>query len=535
MFFDFFSLELKQRFKSISTYVFFLIPFIMMFFTESARDFSPVPNGKVFLNGPWALTICFVQLTAFGSILISAIFGPSILRDFQQDTYPLLFTKPISKFDYLGGRWAASFVITILIFSGLIFGALIGGFMPWADKARIAPVHLWTYLQPFLSITVVQIFFLGSLFFCVAALTRRIVVVYLQGVILFAIYLILLVSVVTSNKLDRTWPSISDPLGIVLMDGITRYWTVAERNSQFMHWSGVFLANRLVWMGVGLLALLVTYIFFPMSAEVLGSRSTTKKAREARADEEAEQKSRPRSVSIPQATQVFNSATARAQLRSLTRIRFSNISRELVFWAIVVIMIVNATINAYFAGEVSDVFVWPVTYLMVQSLQGGAFLFLYIIVTIYAGELIWRERNVHFDQIHDSLPVSDSIDWLSKFFALAAVQAVLISVVILCGMIVQTCLGYYHYEIPVYLKEMFLIAYPQVLTFILLALFVHTMVSNKFVGHALVIGFFILIPILYRYGIENRLYLVGEITPYTYSDMNGYGHFVPALIWSISY
>jgi ABC-2 type transport system permease protein len=535
MFFDFFALELKQRFKSISTYVFFLIPFVMMLFTESARDFSPVPNGKVFLNGPWALTICFVQLTAFGSILISAIFGPSILRDFQLDTYPLLFTKPISKFDYLGGRWAASFVISVLVFSGLVFGAMVGGTMPWADKARIAPIHFWTYLQPFLSISVVQIFFLGSLFFCVAALTRRIVVVYLQGVILFAIYLILLVSVVTSNKLDRTWPSISDPLGIVLMDGITRYWTVAERNSQFMQWSGVFLANRLVWIGVGLLALLVTFIFFPMSAEVLGARSTTKKARAARADEEAEQKSRPRSVSIPQATQVFNSATTRAQLWSLTRLRFSNISREIVFWAIVVIMIVNVSINAYFAGEVSDVYVWPVTYLMVQSLQGGAFLFLYIIVTIYAGEVIWRERDVHFDQIHDSLPVADSTDWLSKFFALAAVQAVLISVVILCGVIVQTCLGYHHYEIPVYLKEMFLIAFPQILTFILLALFVHTLVSNKFVGHAIVIGFFILIPILYRYGIENRLYLVGEITPYTYSDMNGYGHFVPALTWSILY
>jgi ABC-2 type transport system permease protein len=535
MFFDFFSLELKQRFKSISTYVFFLIPFVMMFFTESARDFSPVPNGKVFLNGPWALTICFVQLTAFGSILISAIFGPSILRDFQLDTYPLLFTKPISKFDYLGGRWAASFVISVLVFSGLVFGALLGGAMPWADKARIAPIHFWTYLQPFLSISVVQIFFLGSLFFCVAALTRRIVVVYLQGVILFAIYLILLVSVVTSNKLDRTWPSISDPLGIVLMDGITRYWTVAERNSQFMQWSGTFLANRLVWMGVGLLALLVTYIFFPMSAEVLGARSTTKKARAARADEEAEQKSRPRSVSIPQATQVFNSATTRAQLWSLTRLRFSNISREIVFWAIVVIMIVNASINAYFAGEVSDVYVWPVTYLMVQSLQGGAFLFLYIIAVLYAGEATWRERDVHFDQIHDSLPIADSTDWLSKFFALGLVQLVLISVVMLCGIVVQTCLGYHHYEIPVYLKEMFLIAFPQVLTFILLALFVHTLVSNKFVGYALVIGFFILIPILYRYGIENRLYLVGEITPYTYSDMNGYGHFVPALAWSILY
>ena len=40
-------------------------------------------------------------------IIMSAIFGPSILRDFQRDTYQMVFTKPISKFAYLGGRWAA--------------------------------------------------------------------------------------------------------------------------------------------------------------------------------------------------------------------------------------------------------------------------------------------------------------------------------------------------------------------------------------------------------------------------------------------
>ena len=62
-----------------------------------------------------------------------------------------------------------------------------------------------------------------------------------------------------------------------------------------------------------------------------------------------------------------------------------------------------------------------------------------------------------------------------------------------------------------------------------------TLVPNKFLGHGIVIGFFILIPVLYRYGFENRLALFGEITPYTYSDMNGYGHFVPALFWSITY
>jgi hypothetical protein len=64
---------------------------------------------------------------------------------------------------------------------------------------------------------------------------------------------------------------------------------------------------------------------------------------------------------------------------------------------------------------------------------------------------------------------------------------------------------------------------------------VQTIVSNKFVGHAIIIGIFVLMPILYNFGWENTLYLVGQTPAYTYSDMNGYGHFVPALFWSITY
>jgi hypothetical protein len=42
-------------------------------------------------------------------------------------------------------------------------------------------------------------------------------------------------------------------------------------------------------------------------------------------------------------------------------------------------------------------------------------------------------------------------------------------------------------------------------------------------------------PILFNFGWENTLYLPGQTPAYTYSDMNGYGHFVPALFWSIAY
>lgn len=536
MFASHFLFELKIRLKSLSTYVYFLIFFLLMFFEVSVHDFGPIGTGKVLLNGPYAVTLCYVQLTGFAAILIAGIFGPSILRDFHQDTYQLLFTKPITRFDYLGGRWAASLVVSVVVLSGLIWGGMIGIFMPWADKTRLTSINLATYFQPFLYV-ITQVFILGSLFFCVAALTRRLVVVYLQGVAIFAIYLILYAAVIATNKLDRLWPSIADPLGFVLMDNITRYWTVAERNTQLAHWSGMFLYNRLVWLGIGVVAVAVTYILFPMSAETLTSRRSGRRARAAQKEEEQErQAARSRlTIQLPRVVQTFNAATTRTQLASLTRVRFINVVREIPFWAIGLIMVVNTLANCYFAGQVNDVDVWPVTYLMVGMVEGSAALFFIIIAILYAGELVWRERNVHFEQIHDSLSVPDWIDWLSKFLALALVELILITLVMVCGIIMQTASGYYHYELLQYVKELYVLFYPTMLIVIFLALFIHTIVSNKFVGHALVIGFFILIPILYRYGVENRLVLYGEITPYTYSDMNGYGHFVPGLLWSISY
>src|SRR5271169_2070143 len=138
MFFDFLLFELKLRLKSVSTYVFFLLVALLPFLAVSTQGFGPV-GGKLYLNSPYALLILTTIVTFYGAILIAAIFGPAILRDFNQDTYQLIFTKPISKFAYLGGRWAGSMITAIFVFSGIVFGVAMGTLMPWADKLRLAP------------------------------------------------------------------------------------------------------------------------------------------------------------------------------------------------------------------------------------------------------------------------------------------------------------------------------------------------------------------------------------------------------------
>jgi ABC-2 type transport system permease protein len=533
MFLDFLLFELKLRIKSISTYVYFLLWFLVAFLSVAAEDFGPIGAGKVLLNGPYSTLQIFTQLSAFGIIVMSAIFGTSILRDFQRDTYQLIFTKPITKFAYLGGRWAGSLIITLLIFTGLPLGEIVGCFAPWADHTRIGAIHLAMFARLYFSFIAIQVFFIGSLFFMVAALTRKIVTVYLQGVVLFVAYLILFISISQTRSLNYYWPSVFDPLGILLVENITRYWTVVERNTLIPTWTGMFLWNRIVWLSVGVLSLAVTWIFFPMSAEALTARASRKKKK---VEQEEVRPVRARfGVLLPSVHQLFDARTSFLQFLSLTRLRVRNIVREIPFWAIVLVMIVYVMINGHFAGRFSEQNVWPVTFLMLQAVEGPAMLFFLIISTLYAGELIWRERDTRFEQIHDALPSREWIDWLSKFCALAAVEFILLTVVLFCGVFSQAIQGYYHFELIEYFKELYLLAFAQILIYVLLALFVQTLVGNKFMGHGLVIGFFILIPVLYRVGIENRLVLYGEITPYTYSDMNGYGHFVAALTWSLVY
>jgi ABC-2 type transport system permease protein len=544
LFWEFFTFELRLRFKSLSTYVYFVLWLMFSFLCVASESFGPIGNGngKILLNGPFANTLNDMFASLFGIIVIAAIFGTSILRDFQRDTYQILFAQPISKFAYLGGRWAGSMVTTVFAFSGLLFGTFLGTFAPWADHTRIGPNHLWTYLQPFLCILIVQIFFVGSTFFAVAALTRKIFIVYLQGVALFMIYLIGITVFSATRSLEHFWSGILDPVGLVLLDDVTRYWTVIEKNTQLLTWSpalsgGVFFYNRLLWLSVGLLALVTVWVLFPMSVEALTASSQGRRAAKAKQQEIAEaQPVRSLVVAqLPAVHHAFNPATTFAQFRSLTQLRLRNIFRDIPFWGIVALLVAFGINNGHFAGRVAERNVWPVTYLMVQAVEGSALLFLFIVATLYAAELLWREHDTHFDGIHDALPMRESTDWLSRLTAIVVVEIILLAVVMLIGIFMQTISGYYHFELLQYFKELYIVTFPQILTFALFALFIQSVVPNKFVGHGIVIGLFVLMPILYNFGWENSLYLLGQTPTYTYSDMNGYGHFVPALFWSITY
>jgi ABC-type Na+ efflux pump permease subunit len=254
----------------------------------------------------------------FGVLVISGIFGSSIVRDFEERTYEMIFTKPITKNAYLGGRLVGSAVVALAVFAVMVPAFLLAPLMPWANRESYMSVHLWYYVQPYLSIVATEVLSLGAIFFMVGALTRNIVAVYLQGIVFLALYLIAgqFVSDLP-NSLSAYISGLIDPLAMRTTTIVARYWTVSEKNSQVVAFSGLMAYNRFLWLALGALATAATFRFFPFSVEALVAGRRVGRTAEA----DAPGASVAVVAEVPRPLQVFRPWTTVAQFWRMTRLR----------------------------------------------------------------------------------------------------------------------------------------------------------------------------------------------------------------------
>jgi ABC-2 type transport system permease protein len=69
-------------------------------------------------------------------------------------------------------------------------------------------------------------------------------------------------------------------------------------------------------------------------------------------------------------------------------------------------------------------------------------MFLMAIITFFAGQLVWRDRDERMDEIRDSLPMRDWLFYSSKLLTLLIAIFAIMLVAILAGVIVQAFRGY---------------------------------------------------------------------------------------------
>ena len=525
--------ELRRRLKLLSTWVYFGVYLALGFIVMNAAGgawesvvFSVGGGGKVLANSPHSLSVMLAYLGYTGVIISGAMMGQAVYQDFATGSHTLFFTTPISKAQYLFGRFVGAFLVLIVIFSSIGLGAFLGSHTPWLQKHLVGPTVPAAYLWPYVVSVLPNLFITGTLFFTLAALTRRILPVYVGTVVLFIGYLI---GVNLLRELETKWvAALADPFGLNAQRVVAEYWTVAEKNTRLIPLEGWFLANRLLWMAIGAAALVFTYLRF--------QRTHALPLRGQKEQEPASEPALTGSVAaVPAPARDFRGTTFLRLLPRLAWLDLKETVKNVYFLVMVLAGVLFVLISSRALGSMYGTNTWPVTY-MVLELVGGTFgLFHIIIITFYSGELIWRERDAQMSGLMDALPTPGWLPYLSKLLALMGVQVILTGVVLVCGLIVQTAKGYTHYELGLYVSELFGMRLPDLWLLCVLAVFIHVGVNHKYVGHFVMVLYLVLTQFASQFGLEHNLYNYAGSPSYKYSDMNGFGPFLRPYFWFHAY
>lgn len=522
MFKDIFLFELKYRFSRPATWVYFLL---LMIVPMLLIGFGNTPaSEKVFHNAPIIIANLLLLISIFGILIASAVMGVPLYRDLEHKTGTYLFSYPITKKGYFMGRFWGSFITLMFISSGTLLGIYLGsvlGPLFGTEAARYGPNLLVNYFQPWLTLLVPNLWLAGSLFFALIVFTRNIRSIYSGGIVIFIAYL--LANFLAQDIENKDLVQIIDPFGLNSFDFQTRYLTPYEQNRFFLPLEGNLLWNRILWFGVGLAFFIASYWRFSFRYFFRADQKIKKTKTRVET-----QSSRERITPVAD----FSKGYQWASLKTLALIEVRNIVKDIYFRSILLGGLIFLILDFWIGFTLYSVPSFPSTSFLMQYKTLDYNLFVFIIIVFFTGESLHRDKASGYSVINDTFPVRDWVIITSKFIGMAAICLALTTLPIIVGLIVQTLKGYFDYDLAVYLTDSYLISLPDYLQMVMLVFAVHLVVNNKFAGHAAAIGIWLVILILRGFADYNfNLFFFSYKPGYTWSDMNGLGHFGTSLFW----
>ncbi|HEY0681539.1 MAG TPA: M1 family aminopeptidase [Steroidobacter sp.] len=533
MLWEFFRFELRYQLRSPLPWVIALV-FALLAFAATTSSIITIGEGigNVHRNAPYVILTFLDVFSTLGMFVAVALIAQPLLRDFELGTEELFFSKPVRKSNYLWGRFAAGFVMALIVMAITALGMILGSFMPWIDPQRLGPFSWQPYLWGFAVIIIPNLLFVGGLLGLLAVTTRRLLLVFL-GVVAF-LTLWSIAGALTDDIQYDTISALIDPLGGEAISQVMRYWSVAERNVQLPEVTGLVLLNRMLWAGVAVVLLVLTQLLFKPQRQRAKKRWWRRAAHLEAPSIGASTGAGGPSVPLRNSSRQFDGATAFRQFTHLVWFDTKSVLRSIPFLVLLAFGLFNYLGGSLAMDNTFGTPIHPVTALMMESMQGSYQFLLIIIVTFYAGDVLWRERDAKLSEVTDSMPVPNWVPLLAKLGAITAVVLAFVFFGVLAAIGFQLWHGYTNLEPLLYLQAGFVDAWPWILMGVL-ALFLQVVSNQKFMGYLLLILVLLAQIVLNQIGYEHNLYIYGGAPQMTYSDMNGYGHLLQPWAWFQSY
>ncbi len=530
MWLEFFKFDLRFQLKQPLLWVIALI-FGALAFGAASSDAITVGGavGNVNRNAPTVIAQFLGVFSVLSMFVVTIFIAGAVLRDAEIGISDMLFATPMRKHDYLIGRFVAGLVACLVIFLFVILGLLVGPYMPWVDTARVGAFTLQPFVWGLMVFVIPNLLFIGALLMLLAATTRSMMMVYV-GVIGF--FVLWVVAGSFTRDINNEWIAVLlDPFGLRAFGRMTRYFSTAESNATLPALNSYLMVNRLLWSAIGLALFSMTLVLFKPQRAGTGRRWFGKAKVEIASQAATPQLAK---VSLPKVTQNSGSATAWIQFWDILKFDTKAVFKSVPFLVMLLFGLVNFIGSASQSGAMFGTTVYPVTTNMLSIMASSFNFMLIIIVTFYAGELIFKERQVKIADVVDAMPVPNWVPLLAKSAALIAVILSFLSAGAIAGILMQMIKGGAPIELSLYVKGVLLGASGFILLG-LLALVLQVLTNNKFIGYLMMILVLISQIVFGTLDLDHNLYNFAGSSATPYSDMNGYGHFLNGWSWFTLY
>ena len=502
-------------------WIFLIINTLMVFGAVSSDNVNIGGSvGSVHKNAPYVIQTYYGVMSLVSLLMTTAFMNASANRDFHYGMYQFVFSSPIRKRDYYYGKFIGAASISVIPLLGVSLGSLIVPFMPWVQPERYSQVIWSGHIQGLLTFGIPNTIIAGVMLYALAILFRNNIVSFVGAMFILVFYV---VSSGFTADIEKEWlANILDPFGFRPESIIAKYMTIDEKNLHPVPLVGALLLNRILWLGISSAILIGAYFRFSFN-----TRKERVKKDKVVLKEEAPTVTSLKAHDPHNAGRYFFGT-----LWYLVRFETKAIIKNPVFIIIVMLGLLNLTgsITSFTGRYGVDQF--PVTYDVIDSIRGSFYLFIIAIITFYTGVLIWKERDSKIDEIQDATPVKAGLLFTSKLVAMVAATALVIVLSILAGITAQTLFGYHRYQIDVYVKSLLVMDMLSFAYLIVIALFFHYIINNRYIAYFAFVAFVILNQFIWGlFEINTNMLKFGGSPSVTYSDMNGFGPFVSSVAW----
>lgn len=469
---------------------------------------GPLVGRGVAVNSDFAIAGVLPPYSFLFLPLFTAVFmADPVNRDFRLGVDPLIFSKPISRAEYILGKFFGNFfVLTCCQFAMPMMWFVLQA----ASKQGVTTQDwkVFPYIKHFLVLVAISHLGLAAFYFAVGVLTRNTKIVYGFGV---AFYPLFFTYHAVLDTLPRYWKLALDPL--VLNRGDVH---VPRRNADYVNqlvvtYAPDLIINRLVMILITAIFLMIVYKRFSTTERsqnvatfsVLNLSTAAERVYYQQSSQTLDDYGTP-SVAVPKVARVNKGIRAGMdKLIAALGLEFQLLRTER---SLVVVMPLAIFLSVF---EVAFYNIPPdVSHSVAYATNTAKLLLLFLIgiAVFYTGEAMHRDREVKIEPVIWSTPVANNVLLLSKFLVTVVLTLALVILVGLIAMVIQLVRGRTPVDLPAYVMVYGVVLVPGVIFLNAVVVAFNVLLRNKYLAYVVSIGLVAGLFYLYNFGYNHWLY-----------------------------